>query len=195
MEYSLNLTIEQKLIMTQQMQLSVRLLQMPTFELQQYVDRELLENPVLEIETDIEKFENKIDYKDLIKYLDSNVEEGRYYQQDDEEVSPLNFISNTKSLKEYLQEQILENNIEPLYKGICGYIIENIDSRGYLGCDLDEICKELNIDINTADKALRMVQSLDPVGIGARDLKECLKSNCLKGILQIIIYIILLIIF
>ena len=178
MEYSLNLTIEQKLIMTQQMQLSVRLLQMPTFELQQYVDKELLENPVLEIDAEVDKneqFGNKIDYKDLIKYLDSGSDESRYYQQDDDEVSPLNFVSNTKSLKEFLKEQILENDIDSFYKSICFYIIENIDSRGYLGCDLNDICKELNIQLDASEKALKIVQSLEPIGIGARDLKECLK--------------------
>ena len=195
MEYSLNLSIEQKLVMTQQMQLSVKLLQMPTFELQQYVDKELLENPVLEVEPDIDKLdlgENKIDYKDLIKYLDSHGGESNRYQQEDEDLSPLNFISNTKSLKEYLQEQILEINIDSINKGICGYLIENIDARGYLGCELTDICTELTIELIVAERALIILQSLEPVGIGARNLKECLKIQLSrKGILDKDIYFII----
>ncbi len=195
MEYSLNLSIEQKLVMTQQMQLSVKLLQMPTFELQQYVDKELLENPVLEVEPEIDKLDlggNKIDYKDLIKYLDSRGEESNRYQQEDEDLSPLNFISNTKSLKEFLQEQILEININTLNKGICGYLIENIDARGYLGCELIDICSELNIELCVAEEALKILQSLEPVGIGARNLKECLKIQLnRKGIVDEIIYYII----
>ena len=73
MEYNLSLSIEQKLVMTQQMQLSVKLLQMSTFELQQYVDKELIENPVLEVEPNVEVLDkdfDNIDYKELIKYFE-----------------------------------------------------------------------------------------------------------------------------
>jgi len=176
MEFNLNLSVEQKLVMTQQMQLSVKLLQMSTVELQQYVDKELIENPVLEIEQNFEK----IDYKELIKYFEFEGEESKYYKSESDEVSPLNFIAKTQSLKEFLQEQLLEININKLYKSICGYLIENIDERGYLGETLEDISLELNIDIEVAEKALTILQSLEPKGIGARDLKECLKLQLKK---------------
>ena len=105
MEYNLNLSIEQKLVMTQQMQLSVKLLQMSTFELQQYVDKELIENPVLEVEPNVEVLDkdfDNIDYKELIKYFEFQNEDSKYYKSENEEVSPLNFVSATKSLKEFL---------------------------------------------------------------------------------------------
>ena len=183
MEYNLNLSIEQKLVMTQQMQLSVKLLQMSTFELQQYVDKELIENPVLEIEPNIENLDqgfDKIDYKELIKYFDSQSEEGKYYKADNEEVSPLNFISTTKSLKEFLKEQLLEININKVNKAICEYLIENIDEKGYFDSTIENISLELNIDIQQAKDALEILQTLEPTGVGARDLKECLKIQLHK---------------
>ena len=178
MEYTLNLTMEQKLIMTQQMQLSVKLLQMSTFELQNYIDKELLENPLLEVEQNenSEESENKkIDYGELVKYLDSKGEDNSYYQQDEEETSPFNFISNAMSLKEHLHEQLLELNMEKLPREICRYLIENIDERGYLGCTIEEAAKELQVEVELAVEALEFLQEMDPAGIGARDLKECLK--------------------
>lgn len=178
LEYSLNLTIEQKLIMTQQMQLSVKLLQMSTFELQNYVDKELIENPLLEVEQNLNKDEiglEKIDYQEFFKYLDNGTMENKYYQQEEEENSPFNFISNAKSLKQYLHEQIMEISLDNLIREICGYMIESIDERGYLCCSVEEIAYELNCKEDLAYKALVILQDLEPSGIGARNLKECLK--------------------
>lgn len=182
MDFGLNLTQEQKLIMTQQMQLSVKLLQMSTYELQQYVDKELQENPVLDAkDSDRLKDNNTIDHKELIKYLEfDDYSHQSYSKEEDEEVSPFTFISEKKSLKSYLKEQILELNEKDYLKNICLYIIENIDSRGYLDGSIEEISKYLKISNSTAMKALSVVQSLEPDGIGARDIKECLKIQLKK---------------
>ena len=114
MEFRLNLTQEQKLIMTQQMQLSVKLLQMSNLEIQKYIEKELQENPVLDAEykknessVDVEETKDKIDYKALIKYFEFDDYGNGAYTRDEEEVSPFNFISAKKSLKEFLIEQIL----------------------------------------------------------------------------------------
>lgn len=92
----------------------------------------------------------------------------------EDEVSPFNFISEKKSLKEYLYEQLIELNIDKYTRVICNYIIDNLDHRGYLECDLEIICKELKISKELGEKALLIVQDLEPYGIGARDIKECL---------------------
>ena len=182
MDFSLNLTQEQKLVMTQQMQLSVKLLQMSTYELQQYIDKELQENPVLDVkDPDRLKDDNTIDHKELIKYLEfDDYSHQSYSKEEDEEVSPFTFISEKKSLKSYLKEQILELNEKDYLKNICLYIIENIDGRGYLDGNIEEISKSLKIPNSTAVKALSVVQSLEPDGIGARDIKECLKIQLRK---------------
>ncbi|KOY66278.1 RNA polymerase sigma-54 factor [Clostridium sporogenes] len=184
MNFGLSLTQEQKLIMTQQMQLSIKLLQMSTYELQQYVEKEVQENPVLDSQnTDKEdKIIEDINYKKLIKHLEGNGNEyGSYSSYNkEEETSPFNFISNEKSLKEYLQEQIIELNENKYIKSICIYIIENIDDKGYLSVNDEEISEELKVPLDSIKEAIDIVQSLEPDGIGARNLKECLKIQLKK---------------
>ncbi|NFU39150.1 RNA polymerase factor sigma-54, partial [Clostridium sporogenes] len=184
MNFGLSLTQEQKLIMTQQMQLSIKLLQMSTYELQQYVEKEVQENPVLDSQnTDKEdKIIEDINYKKLIKHLEDNGNEyGNYSSYNkEEETSPFNFISNEKSLKEYLQEQIIELNENKYIKSICIYIIENIDDKGYLSVNDEEISEELKVPLDSIKEAIDIVQSLEPDGIGASNSKECLKIQLKK---------------
>lgn len=74
-------------------------------------------------------------------------------------------------------------------KSICNYIIENIDSRGYLDISSETIAEELKIKKESVDNAINIIQSLEPVGIGARDLKECLKIQIdRKGIGDVCLY-------
>ncbi|MBK5242089.1 RNA polymerase factor sigma-54 [Clostridium sp.] len=180
MNFGLNLIQEQKLIMTQEMQLSVKLLQMSSYELEKYVDKEMQENPVLE-EKQIENIKNNKndvkDFKEIIKYLEQDDYKGKNYgvKIEKEEISPFYYIAQEKSLKDYLNEQIglitEKNNI----LNICKYMIENLDSKGYLPVKLSDICSEMAISIENAETALEILQSLEPQGIGARDLKECLR--------------------
>lgn len=179
----MNLTQEQKLHMTQEMQLSIKMLQMPVGDLREHIDKEFAENPILDMQDNNlekssiaeDKFMDKYDYKEMIKYFEFDnygaQSKGVY---DDEDVSPFNFISEKKSLKEYLVEQLLELDIEKYEEIICNYIIENLDHRGYLECDLDIICRELKISKELGEKCLEIVQDLEPYGIGARDIQECL---------------------
>lgn len=186
LDFNLSLTQEQRLIMTQQMQLSIKLLQMSTYDLREYIENEFLENPILEGDFDFvqedKKYEDKIDYKEMIKYLEfdnyGSQSYGEYNKDDD--VSPFNFISEKESLTEYLQEQLIESDEDEYKKAIVSFMIENIDSRGYLDMPLEEICKELNISIELGEEALEILQDLEPDGIGARDLKECLKIQLIK---------------
>lgn len=174
LDFGLSMHQEQKLIMTQQMQMSIKILQLSSFELQEYIEKEIQENPLLEAKYD--KKEDKLDYKDIIKYLEfDDYTHNNYVKSDDEEISPFNFISNKKSLKEYLKEQIADFNEKDCTKYICNYIIENIDSRGYLQISTEEISKEIHMPLKLVENALMIVQSLEPYGVGARDLKECLK--------------------
>lgn len=186
LDFNLNLTQEQKLIMTQQMQLSIKLLQMSTYDLREYIENEFVENPILEGDFDFvqedKAYEDKIDYKEMIKYLEfdnySSQSYGEYNK--DEDVSPFNFISQKESLTQYLDNQLIESDEDEYKKAIVSYMIENIDSRGYLDMPLEDICKELNISLELGQEALEILQDLEPDGIGARDLKECLKIQLIK---------------
>ncbi len=179
MNFNLNLTQEQKLIMTQQMQLSVKLLQMSTSDLREYIEKEFLENPVLEAQYEIGddnvKEQDRLEYKELIKYLESdNYGSQSYGDYNEESVSPFTFISNPKSLKEYLLEQIIDLPIDDYLRSICSYMIESLDNRGYLDISDEEIEKELGYGKENIKRALILLHNLEPAGIGARDIKECL---------------------
>ncbi len=182
MEYSMKLTQEQKLHMTQEMQLSIKMLQMSVTDLREYIDKEFAENPILDMNDNNqekssiseEKFMDKYNYKEMIKYFEFDNYGAQSKGIYEDEVSPFNFISEKKSLKEYLYEQLMELNIDKYTRVICNYIIDNLDHRGYLECDLEIICKELKISKELGEKALLIVQDLEPYGIGARDIKECL---------------------
>lgn len=180
-DLSMNLTQEQKLILTQKMQLSIKILQMSTYELEKYINEQLQENPVIEGETKTTEMSQE-EYEKFIKYLDrdrqSNSESISQYE--DEKVSPLSFVSKEKSLTDILEQQIGVLEISRTLKDACLYIIENIDDRGYFDGDTKEVAGKINISEEKAEEALKIIQDLDPVGVGARNLNECLKIQLNK---------------
>jgi RNA polymerase sigma-54 factor len=176
---------QQKLILTSEMQQSLKILQMPIFELQQDVERELEENPLLEIEQgevesldkDYSEEKDDFDFSKLINYKENiNYENANYSNEtnDSETVDPLNFIIGKVTLRDYLIEQIHDLNEEKRVIRICNYIVESIDERGYLDCEAEDISEKLNVSIKEVENALEIVQGFQPCGIAARDLRECL---------------------
>jgi RNA polymerase sigma-54 factor len=177
--------------MTQEMQLSVKILQMTAFELQEHIEKELEENPILDDTGEMfnTELKDKIDFTEIAKQFEYSPSDSKVYTQDDEEVSPFNFISESKSLSEYLIEQVSDLDESELCKSVCNYIIECLDSKGYLDIPSGVLAEELRIEKEKVDYALCVVQSLDPAGIAARDLKECLKLQIARrGIEDVNIY-------
>ncbi|PVE17712.1 RNA polymerase factor sigma-54 [Clostridium perfringens] len=180
MDFNLNLTQEQKLIMTQQMQLSIKLLQMSTYDLREYIEKEFSENPVLEAQyedtKEVSKEQDRLEYKELVKYLESdNYGSQSYGEYDEEGISPFTFISKPESLTDYLEGQILELPIDEYMRSVCSYMVECLDQKGYLDIKEEELMNELDCSEETFNRALIVIQNLEPAGIGARDLKECLE--------------------
>jgi RNA polymerase sigma-54 factor len=169
MDLGLRLEQSQKLLLTQKMQLSIQLLQMNSLELAKYIEKEISENPTLDISY------NDTYNKEMYDYFTSKSENRGESYEEKEEISPFNFITSKKTLKEYLYEQVNELNIEDRVKIICEYIIENIDSKGYLSVSLEELSSELIMPLPSIEKALEIVQSLEPAGIASRNITECLK--------------------
>ncbi|WP_315067872.1 RNA polymerase factor sigma-54 [uncultured Clostridium sp.] len=191
-EYGMKMTQEQRLILTQNMQQSIKLLQMSLHDLREYIDIEYSENPVLEVNEEIAPYddvqnvekmsiEDSYDHKKIVEELYSdNYKDRLEINYSKEEVSPLNFIEKKTSLKEYLQEQLVEVDIDQYMLNICKYIVESLDNRGYLEISVEELAQELNISSEMIEKALKIVQSLEPYGIGARNIKECLLIQSLR---------------
>lgn len=180
MDFNLNLTQEQKLIMTQQMQLSIKLLQMSTYDLREYIEKEFSENPVLEAQyedtKEVSKEQDRLEYKELVKYLESdNYGSQSYGEYDEEGISLFTFISKPESLTDYLEGQILELPIDEYMRSVCSYMVECLDQKGYLDIKKEELMGELECSEETFNRALIVLHNLEPAGIGARDLKECLE--------------------
>ena len=182
LDYSIKMTQQQKMIMTQNMQQSIKLLQMSLHDLRQYIDNEYSENPILEINEQV-NFNDEVQNSDVEKYNAEKLAEEMDYDSykdkpeqsySNDEVSPLNFIEKKKSLKEYLYEQLLEVNADAYTIMIAKYIIESLDGRGYLEIPIEELAHELNVLDEDVEKGLKIVQSLEPYGIGSRNIKECL---------------------
>jgi RNA polymerase sigma-54 factor len=192
LDYNMKMTQEQRMILTQNMQQSIKLLQMSLHDLREYIDNEYSENPVLEMNEEIISYddaqvnremnlEDRFDHKKIVEELYSdNYKDKSETSYSSEEVSPLNFIEKKISLKEYLHEQLIEVNIDQYMLSICKYIIESLDYRGYLEMPIKELAEELNVPEEIVVKALEIVQQLEPYGIGARDIKECLLIQSLK---------------
>lgn len=175
MDFKLDIVQKQKLILTQTMQQSINVLQMSAYELREYIDKQFEENPVLEGELDLVESEERIEYKDIIKNIEyNNYNENYSNHYNNEEVSVFNFIADNKSLKDYLYEQLYELRCEKKVKKIIEYMIESLNSNGYLENTIENICNELNSNIEIVEYALEVLQGLEPVGIGSRNLKECL---------------------
>ena len=86
-------------------------------------------------------------------------------------------LAREGSLGDYLMAQIGESDLDEQEKSIAAVIIGNIDDKGYLQDDLEHIASECSASADAVEDILDVVQRLDPPGVGARDLKECLLNQ------------------
>lgn len=186
--YGLSLEQTQKLIMTPELRQAITILQLSALDLSTYVEEQLLENPLLEnleesvdpkVEAEppvaeeslgIDKWE--VDWQDYFHDQDENrVRQERVITEDKQRFDP--FIAAAPTLQEHLLEQLHVQRVS-CSLDIAEYIVGNLNDKGYLTLSLEDIVREMNVSSAEAAKALAIVQSLDPLGVGARDLAECL---------------------
>ena len=119
MDFSLKLKQETKLVLTQEMKISMNILQMSSSQLREYLEKEATINPAIEI-----------------SYSTSSTK-----GVSEEEYSPLDFITKEETLIDYLEEQIGYLQLSKKIKKICIFIVNNLDSRGYLAISKVELKK------------------------------------------------------
>lgn len=172
LDFNMQLQQEQKLIMTQEMQLAVKMLQLTSFELREYIEEQLVENPLLESEN-----EDKPDIDPIDDYISSLEKEGIDFMELEDEkeyVSPLHFIAREASLWDCLKEQLRLIPLSKRLYRVGEYIIDNINENGYLIVDDENISSKFSIALESVCEMVRLIQSFDPPGICARTLGECL---------------------
>lgn len=193
LEQRTELRLTQKLILTPQLQLQLKLLQLPQLELSQYIRLELMENPLLELDEDMEyaeEFEKILDEKEeevfrdklgkiiIDEYFAERADDGRdlgYFNPGiDEKPSFELFYSKTEDLQEHLLWQLRLCRAQDKIRAVAEIVIGNIDEDGYLKATDEEIMALSNADAETVKSAIKLVQEFDPPGVGARDIKECL---------------------
>lgn len=180
--YDLTLEQAQKLVMTPELRQAIQLLQFTSLELNEYLEEQIKENPLLELENSVEDYENIDDYANKREEIDWKEYIGKdddisYRPQKDKntkEYSFENFVSYSTSLRENLlfQLNVLEMSQED--RKIGEILIESIDENGYLMTSVEQVAKDLSISPGKIENVLSIIQSFEPLGVGARDLKECL---------------------
>ena len=168
-----SLALEQKTVMrlSQQQLRFTKLLEYTAPELEEAIDRELEENPALEVDED-----QPVVHDDIPRYR-------LYSQNSQQEDQNYDFspADSGETLLDALLRQLSERTIPDLTRTAARYIIGNIDSNGYLRRPLQGIINDMafgpgiTVDVDTATQALEIVQDFEPYGVGASDLRECLR--------------------
>ncbi|NLM04319.1 MAG: RNA polymerase factor sigma-54 [Clostridiales bacterium] len=186
LDYNLQLEQSQKLIMTPELQQAIKILQLSSIELEQYIQEKIESNPILEISNinsdkeineskkeDSENFSETIDWKEYIDNLDNYSDFKAVYNKDND-FNYENFVSSETTLQEQLLLQAYITFIDKEEKEIAEYIIYNINDNGYLTMSEEEIAHELSKESDYIKDIIKIIQTFDPPGVCARDLRECL---------------------
>ena len=192
----LQLKLSQKLS-PQQIQL-MKLIQLTTAELEQKIKNEIEENPAIElgkesVENDSNEFESNNEEGDVNvdDYLSDEPEDFNQNYYSNKEESTNYQTKSSLSFHQFLDNQSKNLILKDFEKPICEFLIGSIDESGYLRREIDDIIDDLaftqNIIATKKDvlSILEKIQDLDPAGVGARSLKECLliqlkRKNSLK---------------
>lgn len=219
MELKQSLGMHQQLVMTPRLQMALKILQVSTLELEQFLKQELLQNPLLERldedednESEAESSEDSeasseseddsrqseeeraqeasadgeadgadqeesgddaVDWDDYLDDIYAHAYGQNLARDDDDERMervPVAVATFEDALKSQLHMECSDDSII----GIAEYIIDELDSDGFVADPLEEIAETLRVPLEEVERALIMVQSLDPPGIGARSLEESL---------------------
>jgi len=194
MEMKLNLTQTQKLIMTPRLQQALKLLQMPTLELQQVLKHEVLQNPLLEEVDEVTEQEDidreasadeqnneepedpaEQDPIDWSEFSQDGSLDRTYVPQSETSMEFLEKVPVTRTtLAESLLEQLHFLSLPEATMRIAEFLVGSLDDRGWLVTSVEEVAPMLDVSQEEVEKVLGVIQALEPAGVGARDLRECL---------------------
>ncbi len=177
----LNIKHSQSIVMTPQLRQAIKLLQFSNLELSSYIDEEIEKNPFLERKNNSNSLEVS---KETIAKENSDIEQrwdfssknkNNSFQYD--EISNLEdrIGERKKSLRNHLMDQILLEIPEGEYRRIAILYLDLIEPSGWINLDIDDFIKINNISYEKATLTLSKLQKLEPTGVFARNLGECLR--------------------
>ncbi|MBQ8662288.1 MAG: RNA polymerase factor sigma-54 [Eubacterium sp.] len=178
---NLSMELVQKQTLSQRMLQSTDILQMNSIELESYIENLALDNPVIDIDFDkgttSEPINDEIQRK--LQWLESSDYQNRVYYKQEREADYSQeqwhrTYETEEILSEYLFSQLLTTEFSDFDQKALKYMILLLDSKGYLTEDLSDIASQLHISYEHAERILQTIQSLEPIGVGARNLSECL---------------------
>ena len=198
-EPRLSLRQTQRVVMTPLLQQAIQLLQLSTLELLEVIQKELLENPLLE-ETPEEPTEpqagltseavgpreepprasldegraEELPFDLTAVMFDTHEEPTLVEQEERDDFRFENLIRSTSTLADHLETQLGLAAADPQLRAAARAIIGNLDDDGYLQAELGEIAASTTLPLDLVERALALVQSFDPTGVAARNLQECL---------------------
>ena len=157
MDNKLDIIEKQKLIqslkLSQIMKLSINILKMSITELNNFIEKEISKDLGVSVELNYSNQEN----------------------YDDEKEAEINYLTDEKNFFQILEEQLSYFKIETKIKKICVFIINNLNKKGYLELSKIEIKDILEVSDKELDEAFDIIHNLEPYGVGAYSLEECLK--------------------
>ena len=157
MDNKLDIVEKQKLIqslkLSQMMKLSINILEISITDLNNFIEKELSKDLDVSIELNYSNQEN----------------------YDNEKEEEINYLADEKNFFQILEEQLSYFKIETKIKKICVFIINNLNKKGYLELSKIEIKDILKVNDKELDEAFDIIHNLEPYGVGAYSLEECLK--------------------
>ncbi|MGF6953981.1 RNA polymerase sigma-54 factor [Neobacillus sp. B4I6] len=151
-----------KLAMTQELSQAIALLQYSAHELTAFLEDKALENPLLQVENG------------NIKPMNPLIDRNRRKHQKAEKDWIDQIADKPFSLEDYLLSQLKITNLSVEQLSVIRHLIQNLDENGYFLGDLSEIAQNLRVMEDSVEECLAIIQTLEPAGIGARNLQECL---------------------
>ncbi len=189
----------QQLVITPQLQQAIRLLQLTRLELVDMISQEMKENPLLEEDEEggdrtneqkevepspeVERTQEvkgqgegteEFDWENYLENSNLTPFQRQSSQEDDERPSFENFLTKRTTLSDHLYWQLQLSRFTDEETRVGTWIIGNLDEDGYLKISLEDIGLEVGFSPEEVEKVLKKMQQFDPVGVAARDLRECL---------------------
>ena len=188
MQQNLNVSLQQ--VLAPQLQQSLQILQVPMLELRNLIQAEIQANPVLEEEIPEPSIEDRQqeqdEFKEEFERLAKLDDEWRDYMaqnnsysgksQEDEERRQFFFdsIISHETLQQHLMEQLNNGDLEGEDRKTAELIIGNIDDMCFLQSPLEEMAQNTGMALEDLQRVLDVIQTFHPVGVGSRDLRDCL---------------------